>query len=112
MLFKRNKLNRNSFNYVVRQEGGHLSGSAGFWGNLGSVLIEKNKEEEDEPNDDEIPQPNPALMNEKSLLFYCPEERCTAVYKTQLGLENHVMVGRHVIPKQAETVTDRGEMQI
>lgn len=106
-MFKKGALNGNNYTYIVRQKGGHLSQSDGFWGQLGKVNddddIEKlmNNSSTDSENQSE---------NEQPIVLHCPDQECIAVYLTQKGMENHSIVDIHRVPKKKDSVTDRGSI--
>lgn len=112
MSYKLAQLEHNHFKYVVRQKGGHLPESPGFWGNLGRVDDSvSNKEQESADDSNDLSSTNHHASKTHSDLpmnYHCPEDGCVALYKTQLGLENHLILEQHRFPKQVETITDRG----
>lgn len=104
MIVKKESLPPSLIKSTIHRNEGYLSLTKHFWKQIGSA--KDNVEEEEE-----VEETEPAKEEKNRSLDYlrCPDMLCQSRFKTDRGLERHMINGNHKYYKDTQTFTDFGE---
>lgn len=99
--FAKDQLPPITFEYDIKREEGYLTGTEHFWKFMGSRHDSEDiKEVTSEVTDEDFGEADS---------IHCSDKICQSRFKTNRGLEAHILHGNHNYYKDSQSITDYGQ---